>query len=461
MSMKEFDVIVIGAGSGLRISSKAAELGLKTALIDEGPFGGTCLNRGCIPSKILIHSADVAENIKNSKFFGIESKINKINWDKIQERVKNIVNSAAKDIEEGNMGQKNITIYKKRAEFVDSKVLKIGNELITGKKIFICAGGRPFIPKIKGLEKVDYITSDEALFLKKLPKKMAILGGGYISAELCHLFSSLGVNVTIIYRGNKLLKHEDEEISEKYTEIAFKKYSLMLNTDVIEVDKTGKNILIKVNEKNKIKNLIVDSLLITTGRTPNTDLLKVEKSGIEIDENGFIKVNEYLETNVDNIWAIGDIVGKYLFKHSANLEADVCVQNALTNKNIKVDYKAMPHAIFTSPQIAGVGYTEQELKEKRIKYLVGKYQYIDTGMGTALNDEDGFVKILVDVETRKILGCHIIGSDASTLIHEIIVAMKNDLTVDQIASTVHIHPALSEVIQRACLSVGNESKEEL
>lgn len=457
MNKKEFDVIVIGAGSGLRISSKSAELGLKTALIDEGPFGGTCLNRGCIPSKILIHVADVVENIKNSKMFGIESKINKIDWDKIQKRVKSIVNSAAKGIEDGNKEDKNITIYKKRAEFVDSKTIKVGNELIIGKKIFICAGGRPFIPNIKGLEKVNYITSDEALFLKKLPKKMAILGGGYISAELCHLFSSLGVDVTIIYRGNKLLKHEDGEVSEKYTEIAFKKYNLMLDTDVVEVNKKGKNIIIKVQEKNKIKNLIVDSLLITTGRIPNTDILKIENSEIEINKNGFIKVNEYLETNVENVFAIGDIVGKYSFKHSANLEADICVQNAFGDKKI-VDYKAMPHAIFTSPQIAGVGYTEQELKERKIKYLVGKYQYIDTGMGTALNDEDGFVKILVDAETRKILGCHIIGTDASTLIHEIIVAVKNDLTVDQVASTVHIHPALSEVIQRACLSVGNDKE---
>src|SRR3989344_1569851 len=361
MKTIDFDVIVIGAGSGLRISSKAAELGLKTALIDEGPFGGTCLNRGCIPSKILIHCADVIEIIKNSKIFGIESKINKI------------------------------------------------------------------------------------------PKKMAILGGGYISAELCHLFSSFGVDVTIIYRGNKLLKHEDEEISNKYTEIASKKYNLMLDTEVIEVNKKGKNILIKVKEK-KVKNLVVDSLLITTGRVPNTDILKVEKSGIETDKNGFVKVDEYLETNVENVFAIGDIVGKYLFKHSANLEAEYCAQNAFGNK-AKVDYKAMPHAIFTSPQIAGVGYTEQELKEKGINYLKGEYKYIDTWMGIALNDEDGFVKILVDPSNKKILGCHIIGSDASTLIHEVIVAMKNDLTVDQVASTVHIHPALSEVIQRACLSV--------
>ena len=225
----------------------------------------------------------------------------------------------------------------------------------------------------------------------------------------------------------------------------------MLNTEVIEVNKKGKNILIKVKEK-KVKNLVVDSLLITTGRVPNTDILKVEKSGIETDKNGFVKVDEYLETNVENEFAIGDIVGKYLFKHSANLEAEYCAQNAFGNK-AKVYYKAMPHAIFTSPQIAGVGYTEQELKEKGINYLKGEYKYIDTGMGIALNDEDGFVKILVDPSNKKILGCHIIGSDASTLIHEVIVAMKNDLTVDQVASTVHIHPALSEVIQRACLSV--------
>ncbi len=459
MKMEYFDVIVIGAGSGLRISNEAAELGLKTALVDEGPFGGTCLNRGCIPSKMLIHTADVIETIKKASLFGVNAKLEKIDWVKMQKRVWKTVDSAAKEIEEGNKTDKNITIYRKRAEFVGNKLLKVGNELISGKKIFICAGTRPKIPEIKGLENVKYYTSDDVMRLKKQPNKMVIMGGGYISTELGHFFSSVGTEVTIVYRGDKLLKHEDYEISGEYTKIAMKKFNLMLNTDIKEVSNNEKGIKVEAEQNGKKKTLIVDILLLTTGRVPNSDILKVGNSNIKVNENGFIGINEYLETNVDGIWAIGDIVGKYLFKHSANMEADYCARNAFGDDKIKIDYTAVPHAVFTSPQIAGVGYTEQELKEKRIPYLKGKYDYYDTGMGKAIEEKEGFVKVLVDPENKKILGCHIMGYDASTLIHEVILAMKNGLSADDIVKTIHIHPALSEVVLRAFLSIYEEGSE--
>ncbi len=457
MKKREFDVVVIGAGSGLIISSKAAELGLKTAIIEEREFGGTCLNRGCIPSKMLIHTADVIEIIKNSSKFGINSKLDKIDWNKIQKRVWNTIDSSARNIEKGNR-EENITIFKKRAEFVGERLLKVGNELITGKKIFICAGTRPNIPEINGLDKVKYYTSDNIMRLKKLPKKILVMGGGYISAELSHVFASVGSEVTIVYRGERLLKNEDKEISETYTRIASKKYNLMLNTNIIKVSKKDKSIKVELEQKGKKKNLITDILLLTTGRIPNSDILKVKNTNVKVDKKGFILVDEYLETNVKGVYAIGDIIGKYLLKHSANLEAGYCANNAFSDSKIKIDYSAMPHAIFTSPQIASVGFTEEELKE--IKYLKGKYNYYDTGMGMAIEDKDGFVKVLVDANSKKILGCHIIGSDAPTLIHEVIVAMKNNLTISDLIKTIHIHPALNEVVLRAFLSVDREGKEE-
>ncbi len=449
--MRTFDVIVIGAGSGLLISNYAAEKGLKTAVIDEGPFGGTCLNRGCIPTKMLIESADVAETVNKAGVFGVRAKLEGIDWNIVQKRVWNTVDPEAKEIEASNRTTRNITVYKKRAVFESAKVLRVGNEMISGKKIFICAGARPIIPQIPGIDKVPVHTSDTILRLKKQPKKLVIIGGGYIGAELAHFFSGIGTQVTIVDRGDMLLKNEDTEIAKAFTRIAAEKYTVLLNTRTKEFKKTGNNILVTLQNKKELK-LTTDAVLIATGRRPNTYILQCEKAGIQLTEKGFVKVNKYLETNVRNIWAIGDIAGIYMFKHSANLEANYAIQNAF-GRRIPVDYSAMPHAVFTSPQIAGVGCTEEELKQKKITYLVGRYKYIDTGMGKAIEDKTGFVKVLADKKTRKIIGCHIIGTDASTLIHEVVVAMRNGLTADALARTIHVHPALPEVVQRACAEI--------
>ena len=447
--MKKFGLIVIGAGSGLNVSSAAADKGIKVAVVENGPMGGTCLNRGCIPSKMLIHSADVAEIIKSSKKFGIESKINKINFRKIVDRVSKIVDKDAKGIEEGIKADKNTTLYKTEGKFVGFKTLKVGKETITADKIVIAAGTRPFIPKIEGLSDVDFITSDGALRLKKLPKTMTVIGGGYIAAELAHFFGSLGAKITIIQHNELLVPNEDIEIAEKFTEIFRKKYNVLLGYNAVKVSRKGKNFVVIAEKNGKKKKIISEQLLVAAGRIPNTDILDVKKTDVRINDRGFVNVNEFMETNVKGVWALGDIAGKFLFKHSANLEANYVYNNIFHEKR-KIDYRAMPHAIFTSPQIAGVGYTERELKEKKISYAIGKYSYMNTGMGLALQDNDGFVKILAHKKTRKILGCHIIGTDASTLIQEVIVAMKSgNGTVDNIRNAVHVHPALSEVVQRA------------
>ena len=450
--MKKFDIIVIGAGSGLIISSAAADKGLKVAIVEKGPMGGTCLNRGCIPSKMLIHSAFVAETIKNAKTFGINPKGYTINFKKIIERAK-IVDKDARDIEKGIRADKNTTLYKTEGKFIGNKTLKVGKETIKANKIVIAAGTRPFIPPIEGLKNVDYITSKEALRLKKLPKSMAIVGGGYIAAELAHFYGQLGTKITIIQRNPNLIPNEDEEIKKKFTEIFRKKYNIFTEHTAVKVSKKGKNFVVEAEKNGKRKKIISEQLLVATGRAPNTDILDVKKTGVKINKRGYVKVNKYMETNIKGIWALGDIAGIYLFKHSANLEANY-VYNNIFHKKAKVNYHAMPHAIFSSPQIAGVGFTEQQLKEKNIPYAIGKYLYIRTGMGIALEDKEGFVKIYADKKTRKILGCHIIGTNASALIHEVIVAMKSGKgTIDNIKNAVHVHPALPEVVQRAVNSI--------
>ncbi|MEK6869614.1 MAG: dihydrolipoyl dehydrogenase [Nanoarchaeota archaeon] len=453
--MENFDVIVIGAGSGLNISSATSSRGLKTAIVESGPMGGTCLNRGCIPSKMIIHSADVAEMINKAKEFGINPKGYKVDFRKITKRASRLVDEDSRNIEKGIRADKNTTLFKTEGKFVGYKTLRVGNKTIKGEKIIIAAGTRPQIPNIEGLNKVDYMTSDEALRLTKQPKSLTIIGGGYIAAELAHFYGALGTKISIIQRRDVLIPNEDREIAEEFTKIFSKKYDVFLNSDAIKVSKKDNKTIttIKNRNNNKLKNIVSDKLLIATGRVPNADILDVARIGVKTDKKGYIEVNKYMETTAKDVWALGDICGIYLFKHSANLEAQYVYYNAFGKKKMKIDYHAMPHAIFSSPQIAGVGYTEEELKKKKIPYLVGKKNYIETGMGTALNDKDGFVKLLVDRKTRKILGCHIMGTDASTLIHEVIVAMKTKQSVDILTDAVHIHPALSEVVQRAVWNI--------
>lgn len=457
-NVKKYDLIVIGSGAGLEVASAAAQSGLKVAIIEKSSMGGTCLNRGCIPSKLLLHSADVVEIIKSADLFGIHIEKFAIDFQKIVERVTSIVDSDSNDIRESLDKIENPKLFQSECRFIGDKTLLVGDEKMFSNNILIAAGTRPRIPDIKGLNTTKYVTSDEALRLNTQPKVLTIIGGGYIAAELGHFFGSLGTKINIIHHGKYLLPHEDEEISQKFTEIFSKKYNTYLDCTPNEVNNRNGNFVVSTTKSTSNRNLDIESdqLLVAAGRVPNTDSLDLPKTGIEVNDDGFIKVDRTLSTNVDGIFAIGDIVGLYQFRHSANLEAQYAFYNIFNpKKKIHVDYSAMPHAIFSSPQVAGVGFKEQELKSKgKTDYHKSVYRYIDTAMGKALEDTEGFVKILVSKENRKILGCHIIGSQASILIHEVLVAMKSgDGTIDNISKTVHVHPALSEVVSRAAISI--------
>jgi dihydrolipoamide dehydrogenase len=291
------------------------------------------------------------------------------------------------------------------------------------------------------------MTSDQALRLEKLPEELVIIGGGYIACEFAHFFGSMGSKITILQRNVRLLPDEDEEISERFTKIFSKQYNVRLGFTAKKVGMDGNRITVHGADGKAVEGT---HLLIATGRVPNSDTLDVAKAGIKTCKLGYIETNEYMETNVKGIWALGDIAGKYLFKHSANLEAEyVSLAIIMPEHRHPVDYTAMPHAVFSCPQVAGVGATEQSLKAKKADYMAGRYDYIDTGMGTAMAEREGFVKILADYD-GKILGCHIMGPEASTLIHEVLVSMKaGSGKLKDITNTVHIHPALSEVVQRA------------
>ena len=448
--MQSFDLIVIGSGSGLEVSSEAAGRGLSVAVVESGPFGGTCLNRGCIPSKLLIHSADVVETIRRSELFGIKAEITAIDWDFIVKRASDTVDEDARMVEKGNRQHPKITVFGDTARFVDHKTLEVAGETITAETIVVAAGTRPRVPPIEGLADVPFITSDQALRLPKQPARMVIVGAGFIAAELAHFFGALGTEVTIVHRGTRLLRQQDEQISERFTEVYKRRFPMLLNAKISSARRQGEEIVLEVASDDGEQTIETDALLIAVGRVPNTDTLDVAKTGIDVDEAGYVKADEYLETSAPGIWALGDIVGRYLLKHSANLEAAYVAHNIYNpEQKVPVDYHAMPHAVFASPQVASVGLTEQEAREQDVPFVTGIYNYSDTAYGSSIEDNDGFVKVLAHPETKEILGCHIIGSEASILIQEVANAMRVRATTSAITQAIYVHPALPEVVQRA------------
>jgi mycothione reductase len=452
--MQGFDLIVIGSGSGLDVANAAAGHGMKVAVVEKGRIGGTCLNRGCIPSKLLIHSADVAEIIKTAGLFGIRVHSFTVDFENIVSRSIRIVDSDSDRIKSAFSQLDNPKLFLQQCKFTGEKTIAVGDETIKADKILIASGTRPSIPKIEGLEGSGFLTSDEALRLTKQPRVLTIIGGGHIAAELAHFYGALGTKINIIQHRSVLMPREDIEVAEKFTELFSKKYKLYLGYNTEHISKQGDTFSIRArNSSGSAIDLESDQLLVAVGRVPNSDTLDLEKTGVKTEEKGFIAVDKYLETSTKGIFALGDAVGKYLFKHSANHEAQYAFNNIMyPDKKVAVDYTAMPRAVFSCPQVASVGYTEQKLRNDKVDYEKAVYKYINTAMGQAIEDRDGFVKFLLS-KKGEILGCHIMGSDASILIHEVLVAMNLGASIDSIARTVHIHPALSEVVSRAASNI--------
>ena len=282
------------------------------------------------------------------------------------------------------------------------------------------------------------------------PSRLAIVGGGYIAGEMAHFFGAMGTQVTIIHRRLLMLREEDEDVARRFTEVYQRKFNMLLNAEVAQVSRNGDEIHLVVATDGRRVELAADALLLATGRIPNADTLQVGETGVEVDQRGYVQTDQYLETNVPGIWALGDIVGKYLLKHSANLEAAYVSNNILNPESkVAVDYRAMPHAVFASPQVASVGLTEGEAKEQGVAYKTASYDYHNTAYGSSIEDRDGFVKVLAAPGNEEILGAHIIGTDASILIQEVVNAMRMSLPIDAITQAIYVHPALPEVVQRA------------
>ena len=450
--MEHFDVLVIGTGSGMLVASAAVENGFRTAVVDFGPMGGTCTNRGCIPSKMLIYPADVATLISEAGKLGVNTSVNSVDFNNIISRMHHLVNEDSSRQAKAVETTPDLKWFKEVGEFISDYTLKVGKEIITSERIFIVSGARVKTPSIRGLENVVYLTSDTVLELASPPKSILILGGGYVGVEYAHFFSGIGTETTLIHRPHRLLKNEEPEVSDLLKLELQGRMGIFTGYEALEVKEEGgvKTLLARNLADGSEKIFVADALMVASGRIPNSNIFKPERTGVKLDERGYVKVNEYLETGKKNIWAFGDAIGKYMFKHVANYEASIAWHNAIHDHKVKVDYSAAPHAVFSEPQVASVGLREEQAKQQGYRVLVGVALYRDTAMGAAMGYVDGFVKVIVEQKTDRILGGHIIGPQASSLIQEIINAMNTaNRSYETIIRSMHIHPAMSEVVQNA------------
>ncbi len=458
--MEKFDVIVIGGGSGMRVVWSALQEGLKVALVEKGSLGGTCLNNGCIPSKVMIYPADVASALADAKGAGIEGTVNKVDFGLIMNRVRGIIERERKESAEEVESQENIKWFKDIAEFVGDYTLKVGSETITAPRICIATGARPGVPPIPGLKEAGYLDNVTLLGLKKLPGSMVIIGAGYIGCEYGHCFSALGTKVTLIGRHPVVLDDEDPEVSAIVTKVLSRDLTYAAGYDAYYVAvEGGKKVVYAKNVRTgKAGRFEADELLVATGRVPNSDLLRPDVTGVETDKKGWIKVDKYLETSRHGIYALGDATGRYMFKHTANYEADVVSDNMLRGKKRIFDAHAVPHAVFTHPQVGAVGMTEAGAIRAGKNVLVGRAKYADVAMGYAMGDVEGLVKVIVEKDTNKILGCSIVGPEAPVLVQQVVLLMNTDREdMTPLERSQVIHPALSEVLASAFANLESPS----
>lgn len=455
--MKQYDLIVIGSGAGLNVASDAYQQGMKVAILDNGPLGGTCLNRGCIPTKIILYPADVVQMLRESDKVGVKAKVEKVDFGLIMKRMHDLVDKDVSNMTESIRSARGhgLDFYNSEGRFVGKKIIEVDGERITAPKILIAAGTREFIPGIPGLEKAGYLTSTTALELEEAPKSLIIIGGGYIATELGHFFDGVGTKVKIVGRNKYLVPQEEPEISIELKRRLKQRMKVHTDHEVLKAGKENgeKFVVARDRKTGKQYRIRGEEILVAVGRISNADLFRPDKSGIETIGKGWIKIDKYMKSSVSGIYAIGDAIGRNLFRHTANYEAGVAWKNMMAENEKdmeELDEHAVPHAVFTYPEIASVGLKEDEAIKKKI-VMVGQASYTDAIKGYAMGDDgNSFVKVIIDAKNRKILGAHAIGPHATAMVQPLVYLMNagnGDYLPLVKAQT--IHPAMEEIMVRA------------
>ena len=462
--MEHFDIAIIGTGSGNSILDERYT-GKHVAICEQGTFGGTCLNVGCIPTKMFVYAAEVAENARDSAQYGVDARVDKVRWGDIVSRIFGRIDPLAVGGENYRRSSPSVSVFDTHTRFAPTKpdgryVLRTddGDEF-TADQVVIAAGSRPVIPDEIADSGVRYHTSDTIMRILDVPEHLVIVGGGFVACEFAHVFSALGTRVTLMIRGSTLLRGHDDTICERFTDLASKKWELLSHHEVAGLRQDGDGVELRCHDGSRLRG---DAVLVATGRTPNGDLLDAERAGVKVTAHGQVVVDEYQRTTARGVFALGDISSDYQLKHVANHEARVVKHNLLqdwddTDALMPSDHRYVPSAVFTDPQIASVGLTENQARAKGFKVKSKVQDFGDVAYGWAMEDTTGIAKVIVDDDTGLILGAHIMGHQASSLIQPLIQAMSFGLPAQEMARGQYwIHPALPEVIENALLALCGE-----
>lgn len=445
--METFDAIVIGTGqAGPALAARCASEGLKTAVIERHRFGGTCVNTGCTPTKAMVASARAIHMARRGDEFGFEIEGDiRVDFSKIQARKDKLVKESSEGIESWLKETDNLTVFEGHARFIDNHTIGVNNQKLKAEKIFINTGGRAIVPS--GFESVDYLTNSSIMDLDQLPNHLIIIGGSYVGLEFGQMFRRFGSGVTIIEKDSHLIEKEDEKTSDAIQEMLEDEgIRFRLNAECIGASGEGKNIVVDVDCEQESPTITGSHLLLAVGRKPNTDDLGLENTDIKTDDNGFIKTDDYLKTDAENIWALGDCNGKGAFTHTAYNDFEIVAANLFDDDPRKVSDRIMCYALYTDPPLARIGMNEEQARKSGKKILVGYKEMSRIARTKERSEITGFIKILVDADTDKIVGAAILGINGDEIIHSLLDIMYADQPYNVIQRAVHIHPTISELI---------------
>ena len=446
--MKKFDLIVIGAGRASSLAKNAAKLGKKVALIEKSALGGTCPNRGCVPSKLLIGYADVVHAIQNAKRHYIDATINNVDVEKIFAKTNYYVSKIDENYKK--KFNENVTIFRGEGRFASNKVVEVNGEKITATEIVIATGSRPRKPPHEKAW-----SSDDVFPLEKIPKSIAIVGAGFIGVELANFFATIGVKTKLFVRNDALLSNEDREIGKIFKEEFTKNVTVAFDSsiEIVTYDEENEKFHIEVQSKDKEPyGETYDALLYATGRVSNADLLNLEATDIERDERGFIKRDAFFQTTLKDVYVVGDAAGVYMLQHAAAHEINHLQKYLYENKKEPLVFKYMPHAVFCEPEIASVGLTQEECEEQNIAHVASSTNWLASAKAESMKIKYPITKFIINPQNYEILGCHLIGPQSATMIHQVLAVMHIDNDIRHLKEMLYIHPALSEALLPAAIN---------
>jgi pyruvate/2-oxoglutarate dehydrogenase complex dihydrolipoamide dehydrogenase (E3) component len=446
--MTAYDAIIIGTGqAGPALARRMAGLGMQVAVVERGRFGGTCVNTGCTPTKTLVASAYAAHVVRRGGDYGFSAGDVKVDMKRVKARKDHVVELSNRGVERSLKNLENCRVYEAHARFVSPRQVQAGSEVLTSDRIFINVGGRAAVPDIPGLDQVDYLTNSSMMDMDFLPRHLLVLGGSYIGLEFAQMYRRFGSEVSIVQRGPRLVSREDEDVSAAITDILAREgINVSLNAKSSRISKQGDDVVMTVDRGSGSEELRGSHLLVATGRRPNTDDLGLDQAGVKQDERGYIVVDDELRTSVPGIWALGDCNGKGAFTHTSWNDYEIVGANLFDGDTRRVSDRILAYALYTDPPLGRAGMTEADVRKSGRPALIGKLAMEDVSRAFEKGETEGFMKILVDAETKEILGASFLGTSGDEAIHCVLDTMYAKAPYTLLKRAMHIHPTVSEFI---------------